>query len=398
MRWSADIRDFMTGGVLPGDGGDHTSAWQAAFTELGPLGGEIEWKGGHCNLSAKIVSPTGFKCPSIAASGPQICGIYHPNAPAFKFQGGSGSFAKSLIRRMWFNGNPSFPAVEVQDQSGMTFQQSYFSSCAAALALTNFATGASTERVVLDDCELEATCAQAMVLAKTAAASDSFNNSGLKNRCVVRAQSGKPVFQIGAGCNAYLAPMEVMVWTQVPTTLIQNDSTEEALFRGFIDAEAISANPLTLGAGVGRIGLICALGGDGEYVKRGTAEVMPNFGAKYATGGMGTTTPMSRSMALAKGANVLCRVVNPSDIALTLKGSFYDFRYSIRALHQGFGGPGTAKVSLDYYSDQMAVGAPTITVDPSGNLTVTHPSWVGVTAQLDGETRGQGMSPRWDLN
>jgi hypothetical protein len=400
MRWSADIRDF---GAVPGDGNDHTVAWQAAFSELGPLGGEIDWQGGQCNLSATVVSPTGFSCPSINAIGPHACVLNHPNGTAFRFVGGSGGHADAVVEGIDFEGNAAFPAVEVQGQNGLTFLRCTSNKASTLLYLNNLAAGSFTEWVVAEKCFIDSGCAQAIVMAVNGG-KNSFNGSGL-SRCRARSYGVKPLVQVKAGANAYLGPLDVMVWSLGPMTVVQNDSAIPALFETTIRGECTAANPITLGAGAGPIGLAnLRITGAGEFIRLGTAQPF-DWAVQTAIGGLAWATPQARSITMLPGANVLCRMANPSRLLVTIEGANYDYRYIVEGSHQGFGGAGLlgGQPINVVANNQAGYGAPVFSVDSSGNLIVTNPNWPTtgtlVKALIDGHNEGQiFQSPRWNLN
>jgi hypothetical protein len=179
-------------------------------------------------------------------------------------------------------------------------------------------------------------------------------------------------------------------------TIIWNGAAHPATFHGTITVEAGDhasqelSPALARGEDVFLAGNIVTWG----YVNYGTLRTGTQVSALGPESGAanGQTFirehPWTLRVPLTKGRNRVGRIADSSGrlLYVELFAAAYDFRLLLLAAHDGHGGQGLVRILTTVNSyDAAGFGAPQFSVEASGDLVVTNPSFpnAGVTAFID---------------
>jgi hypothetical protein len=225
--------------------------------------------------------------------------------------------------------------------------------------------------VCSSDLDFRVNCASAAEY-KVTAGNDSFNLSGLNNRCTINIPNGGTAILIGAGCKVYNAPLDVQVWGNGgAATLVANSaSTKPCQMAGEVSYE-VNTGSLVLGSG-STINFTGTVHGTSSTVSAGTfrRSVVSNIFADSSViqGGeqQANTGPITT------GANLIATANKTSNrmVFFQMRNANIDVRYLFFVVHNGYGSAGYL-ATLWSTSIVNSYGTITPSVDLNGNLIIT---------------------------
>lgn len=301
-----------------------------------------------------------------------------------RFEGGSGTLCGAVVQDIQIVGNSTSRAIEFSGKCGMKAVRCRFHTNLAGLWFHNQATGAFTEYCVGDSCEFTTGCNHALNYQKDAGASDSFHGSGLINRCTHNIPPTGMLAYIAPNAKAYNCPLDVQVWVENTTVnLILNDSTLPTTFHGQITYELQSGGVLTLAA-TNNVWFSGVVVGAGESVSGGK---LYRTGATVISGAsaiLPLDIQRGFTMGVTTGANILSGIgAMHRMVWVRFSATNYDYRYllSVEGISGGAGAVTT--VATIRTLNTAGYGAPTFSVNASGQLVATNAGWPasGVTAR-----------------
>lgn len=396
------VFDFMTTAQITDVEGntsnvDVTSAVQAAIDYANTNGKILYIPAGTYKITSQLTKASSFTMPTIIGAGRKYTifdySSFSGATACLYIAGGSGALAHSNISGITFNGSSTSWGIEFNGQNGITVKECYFDTNAIGIVFHNKGVSTFTEYVVADGCDFSINCTQAARY-KITSGNESFHGSGLRN-CVLNTPSS-PVIQIDSSAVVYNAPLSLQLWARSTNfTLIQNDSSFEAMFYGDLTFEIFTPTIVTL-AGGNEVDFVGTVSAYGEGITYGTllqsdAIVRNTDGT---TSKRGTRT--SSSIAMTTGANTIASKLNgySRQVYLKLGASNYEYRYMLWVTHEGYGGAGdVTQLAEHLITNVTGYGAPTFTVSTSGQLIVTNANFPasGVTAYVDEFEFGQKM-------
>ena len=394
LRESVSVKDF--GAV--GDGvTDDTAAIQAAIDEAEVSGVVIHVPAGTYKITSQLVKASSFTCPNIIGDG-QGSTIFDYSSfsgatACLYIAGGSGTLSKSIISGIEFKGSSTSYGIEFDGQNGITVKDCRFDTNAIGILFHNKSASTFTEYVVADSCDFHSTCTQ-VAQYKVTSGNDSFHGSGLRNCTVSTINS--PVIETDANAVVYNAPLSLQVWlNSTDATLIENNSSFEQMFYGTITAEIFSPYILTL-ADTGEVDFVGNISVLGEGVTYGTLlqsdAIVRNTDGSTSKRGVRT----SYNVGLTTGGNTITSPINGYGRLIYVKvgAANYEYRNFLFVTAQGYGGSGfVSNLATHFALNTAGYGAPSYSVDTSGNLVITNGSYpaFGVTAYIDEYEFGQRM-------
>jgi len=294
-------------------------------------------------------------------------------ATGLKFVGGSGLQQGCIYVGISFKGDANSIGIMPAGVCGFKFIRCGFEDNLVGIQPHNEAASTFTEYVEAQDCDFRVSCLTAIQY-KVTSGTNSFNGTGLNNRCTVNIPSGGTAISIGSGCKPYLAALDAQFWTNGSTaTLIANASTLPCSFIGKLTFEQNSGS-LTLGA-TNTVYFDGPVAGTGDSVSagtfiRGAAGVIFSdstvLNAGSQTGFKGTITTGANTITSA--AKTRTRLVH-----LQLAGTNYDFRYLLLVNHNGYGAAGYAsQLWSQNVNNTAGYGGGTFSVSTSGDLIITN--------------------------
>lgn len=293
--------------------------------------------------------------------------------PALLFQGGSGQLCGATVQDIGFSGNANSIGISFEGQCGMRAIRCLFDTNVLGVRFYNNQTGSATEYCVAEQCEFTALCVTDVQYARNTG-NASFNGSGVLH-CQSNKSGGNSIL-IGAGVSPYNAPLDMQVWNNGATTLVNNSSSQNVWFHGTLTFETL-AGTLTL-ASTNPVYHTGHVSGDNELVTGGTFIQCESFqsnanGAPCAlgvrkaygqTGAAGNNTLSSSAAGQTKLIDVRATATN------------YDWRGTFIVTHNGSGLAGYVyTVGTTLVNNTAGLGAPTTSVDTSGNLVVTNAAY-----------------------
>lgn len=300
--------------------------------------------------------------------------------PILTYIGGSGGLNPAQVRDIVFNGNTSIIGLEFSGANGMRAVRCRFSNLNVGINFHNDLTGSFTEYCVGDHCDFQSTvnwCCQYIITS----GNTSFHGSGLTNRCtIVRASGG--VFLIQLNAIPYNAPCDIQCWTTpsaTATTIFQNGGNGSSTFHGTITVE-VQSGTMTLGQGVNNTQFAGRILSLSEHVVGGS--LIQCDAAAINSNGSVTALGFRRAYQanMATGANILTSALGAGGARLVYAvfkfSTTYEIRMCVLVDHSGTGGAGISAVITTFTLNNAAgFGAPTFTVDTSGNPVATNAAW-----------------------
>lgn len=408
--------DYATAGVWQRDqaerielqwfGADHTGV---AYSDT-PLANAISAAGVNGTVYVDVAGTYKFQTPYVKASSFNCFSIIGAGFLDVEFDyrgvasgstwmtlvGGSGNLVSAVFKGIRFTGNGAANtarAFEIQGQCGVTWDECQFYATTyatvAPILLHNKATGEFTEFCVVRNSEFKEFSPYAIEY-KVTSGNDSFHGSGLLN-CVTHSGNGNAVI-IGTGSRVYNAPLTINNFASPSSSIISNNSALPCWFYGTMNIEADGTIYTTLPnlCNPGNIyyaGIVNSLGSvnySGLTQSLGVETSGPEFGNLFQAR---PAPARSKYFALTSGQSIgSVAAYGPNLTAAMVSVQFfagnYEYRYYAYAEHNGFGSAGTWTVlATGFTNNSTGWGAPTITVNSSGNIIATNASWPANTVQ-----------------
>ncbi len=321
-------------------------------------------------------------------------------APIFNSYGGSGGLIGAQIKGLTFTGSGTQTGILLKGSCGISVKNCKFSSLAYGIVLSNdISAGTFTEFCVAEDCDFLTNTALYYV---KGAGDASFHGSGLKH-CTINNIDGvtEPVIKVGESSNPeialYNAPMDFQVWTRENINIIKCNVTSNSkiITYGTITLELFDSSAPTLASSnapvyhagnvscwstpiyFGQMQLVdwAVANPDGSVnVQRKPYHVEKTIST--------TTTTVSEVAATKQGGLV----------SVTLSASCYEYNYLLYIVHNGFGSAGYVSIVANPRAfNQAGYGAPTFTVNSTGQLVVTNSQYNGKSISFRAYVMGLGQ-------
>ena len=409
MRDIVSVKDF--GAV--GDGvADDTAEIQAAITAAVAAKRDVYFPYGIYKVNTTLTKTQDFYCPNFYAEADTVLdGTAISNAPTLKIKGGSGELATATITGLNFragNGANS-TGLEIADQCGVDYNNCVFETGTWGVTYHNEAVGGFTEYCVGRDCSFLAALTSGSLRYRVTSGNNSFNGSGLDNHCQIQFSSATNAIKIETGALVYNAPLNFQVWvTGASKVVINNASSERITTYGTITVEVFGAEPYATapevfggaGTAVNHSGDVVSLGTSWlgpkcNLMGNRTVIIGPEGGA--ANGSVAfkqSQYSLLKTLSNAAGGTTIVNIdyVACADMFVQISAPNYDYRYRITA-GTGLTGAGlVTNLSNPVAFNASAAGAPTFTVDASGNFIITNTNYTSsytafVTVQTMGPSR-----------
>jgi hypothetical protein len=250
--------------------------------------------------------------------------------------------------------------------------------------------GSFTEYCVAEQCEFTAMCVTDVQYVKNSG-NTSFNGSGVKE-CLSNKSGGNSII-IGAGVSPYNAPLDMQIWNNGATTLVNNSSAINVWFHGNLTFETL-AGALTLASG-NPVWFSGTISGDNQLVTGGTFTQCEAFQSEASGAPCPIGIRKANSQAGVNFLNTLSSnlpgITRILDVRVT--GTNYDWRGTFVVVHNGSGAAGYAyTLGTTLVSNVAGWGAPTIAVDTNGNLTLTNANYSAATLTWAEKHFGSGVT------
>jgi hypothetical protein len=292
-------------------------------------------------------------------------------ANGLKFVGGSGLRHNCVYSGISFKGDASSIGVTWAGVVGYRLLLCGFEDNLVGVRFYNESTGMFTEVCQAQDCDFRSNCLSAAEY-KVGAGQDSFNLSGLNNRCTINIPNGGTAILIGAGCKVYNAPLDVQFWGNGgASTFIANSATgKPCTMSGEVSYE-VNSGSCALGTG-STINFIGNVYGTSDTVTAGTfrrssvAQIFSDSSVLQGGEQQANTGPITT------GANTIATADKTRNrlVFFQMRDGNIDVRYLFMVVHNGYGSAGYVGI---LWSTSIANSYGTITpsVDTSGNLIIT---------------------------
>jgi hypothetical protein len=293
--------------------------------------------------------------------------------PALLFQGGSGQLCGAVVQDIGFKGNANSIGISFEGQNGMRAIRCLFDTNVLGVRFYNNQTGSFTEYCVAQECEFTALCVTDVQYAKNSG-NTSCNGSGVLN-CLSNKSGGNSII-IGAGVSPYNAPLDMQIWNNGATTLVNNSSSNNIWFHGNLTFETLSG-VLTL-ASTNTVFFSGTIAGDNELVTGGTFVQCESFQSNLSGAACALGIRKAYSQAAVSGNNALSSSVPGSTklIDVRITATNYDWRGTFVVTHNGSGAAGyTYAIGTTLVNNTAGLGAPSASTDNTGNLIITNAAY-----------------------
>jgi len=334
------------------------------------------------------------KAPSIRGIDKQVTifdfSAIGAGASCLYYEGGSGTLSGAVVEGVHFLGHSTSTAVEFAGKCGMKLRRCKFTTNAIGVLFHNKLASSFTEYDEIDNCEFTSACVLKAEYRRTSG-NDSFHGSGFTNRCLLNHSGNADIITIThAAAYCYNCPLDAQVWLLGASTanLINSTAsgTSQAHFFGTLTIETNNSAQLTLGATNTIYFSGEVMGLSLNKVLSGTLLRTAPFGRDSASGVRLYDGVRKRSnQAMTTGANTILSPIASSGRLMSVQftATNYDYRYLLAVTHHGDGTTGTVVTVATLRTFNTAgYGAPTFTVDTSGNVIATNAGFPasGVTA------------------
>lgn len=309
--------------------------------------------------------------------------------PALLFQGGSGQTCGATVQDIGFKGDSNSIGISFEGQNGMRAIRCLFDTNLVGVRFYNNQAGAFTEYCVAEQCEFTALCVNDVQYAKNLGAI-SCHGSGVKE-CLSNKSGGSSIL-VGAGVVPYNAPLDMQIWNNGATTLVNNSNASPIWFHGNLTFETLSG-VLTLSSG-NPVYFSGTISGDNELVTGGTLIQCEAF--QINTGGAPCPLGVRKAYSQAgiAGNNTLLSAVSGQTKLVDVRATAtnYDWRGTFVTIHNGTGSNGYVyTLGTTLVNNTAGLGAPTTAVDINGNLVVTNAGYSSsVTIKWSEKSFGNG--------
>ena len=293
--------------------------------------------------------------------------------PALLFQGGSGQLCGATVQDIGFKGDSNSIGISFEGQNGMRAIRCLFDTNNVGVRFYNNQTGSFTEYCVAEQCEFTALCTVDAYYSKNLG-NTSFNGSGLM-QCLSNKSGGNSIL-IGAGVAPYNSPLDMQIWNNGATTLVNNGSSSNVWFHGNLTFETLSG-VLTL-ATTNPVYFSGTISGDNELVTGGTFTQCESFQSDLSGAPCALGTRKAYSQAGVSGTNTLSSSVAGGTKLIDVRATAtnYDWRGTYAITHNGSGIAGYVyTIGTTLVNNVAALGAPTTSVDNNGNLLLVNAAY-----------------------
>jgi hypothetical protein len=293
--------------------------------------------------------------------------------PALLFQGGSGQNCGATIQDIGFSGDSNSIGISFEGQNGMRAIRCLFDTNACGVRFYNNQVGSFTEFCVAEQCEFTALCITDAQFARNLG-NASLHGSGLL-RCLSNKSGGNSVL-IGAGVAPYNAPLDLQIWNNGATTLVNNSSSSNVWFHGNLTFETLSG-VLTL-ASTNPVYYSGTITGDNELVTGGALIQCEAFQSNLSGAPCALGIRKAYSQVGVSGTNSLVSSVPGGTklIDVRITATNYDWRGTFVITHNGSGSAGYIyAIGTTLVNNTAAFGAPSASVDNTGNLLLVNSSY-----------------------
>lgn len=391
-----------------GNGTNDYAAWQACLraaidaggVNVRPLPG---WYRIDTGLAGVGIAAGNIYSPSIIGPDFDKCGFDFTHITAggklfqFKSPISGHTINKTVLSGVRLLGNGgTCVAVEFNGIIGAHCAEVSFGRVSVGVQWHNEASGSFSEYCEVQHCYFGTDVARIGSYLVTAG-DDSFHGSGFARRNIVsRPRDALAAIVIGAGAKCYNAPIDLQLFTTLgSSTLISNLSTKPQTFHGCISYEA-AASTLTLASG-NQVLYTGQLIGTAENVNSGTLlRCRAAFiGTDESTMAVGAQKIYSK--AITTGTNILASDFPGQARYIHVEFNARGYRYSyIYLVTPVTGGGARTEIQAAENTNKAGYGAPTFSVNASGQLVATNGSWPasGVTAFYFEEALGPTASSK----
>lgn len=297
--------------------------------------------------------------------------------PALLFQGGSGQLCGATVQDIGFKGDSNSVGISFEGQCGMRAIRCLFDNNATGVRFYNNQTGSFTEYCVADQCEFTALCVTDVQYVRNSG-QPSCNGSGVM-QCLSNKSGGQSIL-IGAGVTAYNAPLDMQIWNNGATTLVNNGSSINIWFKGNLTFETLSG-VLTLGT-TNPVFFMGSISGDNELVTGGTFIQCEAFQSNLSGAACALGIRKAYKKTGASGANALTSSVPGSTKIIDVQATDtnYDWRGTFVITHNGTGAAGYVyAIGTTLVNNTAGFGAPSASTNSSGDLVLSNASYSGTT-------------------
>lgn len=414
MRERLSVADF--GATGDGTTNDAT-AIQATITAAVAAKKDVYFPYGIYKVNSTILKAQDFYCPNLyAEAGTVLDGTAISNAPTLKIKGGSGQLASAVIDGFRFRAGSGVNStgLEIADQCGVEYQHCVFETGTWGVTYHNEAVSGFSEYCVGRNCTFLSALTSGALRYRVSSGNDSFNGSGLDNHCQIQFNGATNAIKIESGALVYNAPLSFQVWvTGSSKVIVNNASSLRQSTYGPITVEVFGSEPYATapelfggaGASVNHSGDVVSLGTSwlGPKVRlMGSRTVLIGSEGGAANGSVAfKQSPYSllKTLSNAAGGTTILSLseINSADMFVHIEGPNYDYRYRITAGVGLFGAGLVTNLSNPVAFNASGAGAPTFTVDSSGNFIITNTNYTTsysafVTIVPFGPARGAVLS------
>jgi hypothetical protein len=323
-------------------------------------------------------------------------------AHGIKFIGGSGLPQDCTYEHMSLTGDASSTGVIMAGVVGYKLHRVGFENQLVGWSPSNELSGHFTEYCEALACDFRVNVATALSYLR-AAGNDSFNGTGLNQRCTVNIPNNGTGIQIASGCKTYIAPLNAQFWTNGAgaASIITNNSGTQNTFAGEISYECNSGT-LTGGSGSTVSWFTGEVIGTSDAFSAGLLRRSPggvlNIFSDGSIRNFGGTAGLVG--AIVTGANTVPSLY-PSYVRLVelqVQSSTFDYEFTVLVRPSGYGTAGLYTVisSLIVISGGTPLDTGfSFSVNSAGNLILTNASLPasGTTAVVFETTLDSGHLP-----
>lgn len=314
--------------------------------------------------------------------------------------GGSGGLCKSFIADITILGDGAQAGIENRGLSGFSWYRCKFSNLKYGNIWSNDdVSGTFTEYSVAYECDYDVDV-ETPFYYKRGAGNDSFHGSGFKGATVNNGTGETaPTIQVGdpggesGRLIVYNAPWDGQIWNRNTRDVINIETSLSTIIMtyGQLNIEILSGTP-TLGAGeniyyTGNLMVWSVPYLHGTFLL--CDEVFINSDSSINA----IRKPYNNYDTNSSGTTITLGVADELGALWTVHfvGTNYDFKYIIAAEKDNYGGAGaTVTVATLNTFDVAAWGAPSFSVDTSGNIIATNANWSGQSVEYKGRYMGGG--------
>lgn len=378
------------------------SKMAAAIAAAGVNGTILLDQPGTVKLTTQISKTASTDCFSVIGLNPKASTIDYTSLATgtdlFYLQGGSGVLVNAKFQGILFygpGGANTARAFEIDGQDGVRLIDVRFSAATTAtvapVLLHNKTAGTFTEFVTVENFEFTSASPLALEY-KVTSGNNSFHGSGLLGGLAHSAASNLIV--IGSGAKPYDAPLTVQDFASTNgVVIVNNASASPVSFYGSLNIETSGGTVTTFAKlastnAVYFAGPILSLSSI-DYGTLSATDQIEFSGSEFSNLTQLWFKPKRSYYSTVSSPATIGRVsslgpnLSSALIDVRFSATNYEYRYLGRAEHNGTGAAGIwTQLAAGFNNNTAGYGAPTITVDSSGNVIATNASWPASTVSV----------------